>query len=1371
MSYELNDRGVFRRYMADDGGNDEMEHYFPPLEQVVLPIPREKYPHGGGISQQGPEEDEDEGFMRDMGPGSPQSAYDEPVGGLPPPTEPLFENDVDMEAFRGAVEQAGVKEFFQQVCADILLQRPDDVFRFTARKLRAEARSAHSRRVVEEQLADQMRAEELKKLALEEQQRKIEEMMNSRSPKRPENPAITLNGKASVIRKRHFVGRGGGGGPARPLTPLTQWSKRRMVGIALSPPKLIDLFLAHYRITAIEAKTLFALCRSATVDGRTVGTSSFTTAVTNTKIGYVGSSGRMDDSVAMRLFKCLAWQTKLAGEGIETNILQCCSALVMLDITRPFGERCETVRSFAQRGCHRQYRLSRNEVQRLLWCIFVPAQRACVALHLHQSQKSPTSSRPGARSIVWNKLSSMYSSDLEGTIDMVRGVVQHIFNSKAVDVDDVIDNETRKPIPTIGFDQLLKEVCCGDTWSTAWSKRCWTSIHIDLVNNEYKAPETPEFFDGEKLWKVAGESWTEQTAGDPDGITQAWRDAIDAALYQMREEITATWVRLFIGSSEGQIISPQGASEQLVPQQQIEPAVSRSGAKALHNQQRHNRKQHALDMEKALRNHENKKEAEAAATENALRVAEEKERLAEEDPESSSSYDSSGDGESGRSESGSESRSESESGSSYYSRESYHSSDFYSGAESENSHISDDSDFYYNEEHSFLDLKAEQEADGILDAVEEHLSRMHPKGRDAAQYLVEVFHGADDNDDGVLEVDELSRAFEIIGYPLTPRQLNLVLCVLDHDMTGVVRSEEFSTILLNSMRFQAAVGKVQKKLMFCRGLQNTIKFIKKKTKTQEAAERAVRIFKHFDVDVSGALEFEEFKKSIAFMGMKLPDDKLQKLMILLDADNTGRVELAEFLQVLGHKLPEKKEEEEEVKVELKVENSENSDKETTMANAEGSVPDAGYAGEVEEQDEQDTAWMQETLQKKKKKKKSGKEKKVQKQEKKKNKNKKNKKSKSKSKKTRQNKKNRLPPRPLFEGTSQEHNAAINIQRVQRGNRIRILGIGDPRKQRSAIMLQAVARKRTAKMRVQQIHALGLSPHENDSLVEIFSTVDARNIGMVEKMVWFRKLKCYVDNDTAGEAQLLMLLLDAKDLPPITRAIVMAPTTFPKAFLELDTINEGIVTIEELFLFAFSRIDDDGRAYSMQQFAKYYGSNGKVKWENAHPIVEPHLLVSESDVKYEKVANVDNIVEEPAEESKEPEESKVPEESKEPAELAKSRTTDNVIDANLVQAADVVQIEESENVEVEDVQVRCIAVHEFVPQTEDDLGFDADDVIIATDTSDDWWYGYLEVSGVESFHGQFPSNYVKVQGDVSIPAAETTVHVEPGEEEGSSTIVS
>ena len=185
----VDDRGVFQGYDDDsdllhlrnnDGGSPATldPNYFPPLQPVQLPVPNEKYPQ----SSMGPEYDDDDdgesrGLAQGAGPGSPTSVFDEPVGGLPPPNEHVFDNEVDMAAFRVAVEDAGVKQFFQKICADILLQRPDDVFRFTATKLRAEARSAHSRRVVEEKRADDLRSERLNKDALLEQERKIEGML------------------------------------------------------------------------------------------------------------------------------------------------------------------------------------------------------------------------------------------------------------------------------------------------------------------------------------------------------------------------------------------------------------------------------------------------------------------------------------------------------------------------------------------------------------------------------------------------------------------------------------------------------------------------------------------------------------------------------------------------------------------------------------------------------------------------------------------------------------------------------------------------------------------------------------------------------------------------------------------------------------------------------------------------------------------------------------------------------------------------------------------------------------------------------------------------------------------------------------------
>ena len=48
----------------------------------------------------------------------------------------------------------------------------------------------------------------------------------------------------------------------------------------------------------------------------------------------------------------------------------------------------------------------------------------------------------------------------------------------------------------------------------------------------------------------------------------------------------------------------------------------------------------------------------------------------------------------------------------------------------------------------------------------------------------------------------------------------------------------------------------------------------------------------------------------------------------------------------------------------------------------------------------------------------------------------------------------------------------------------------------------------------------------------------------------------------------------------------------------------------MFRFAFSRIDADGQAYSQQQFAEYYGRDGRAHWEQSVPVVPDQLLKSE-----------------------------------------------------------------------------------------------------------------------------------------------------------------
>ena len=407
------------------------------------------------------------------------------------------------------------------------------------------------------------------------------------------------------------------------------------------------------------------------------------------------------------------------------------------------------------------------------------------------------------------------------------------------------------------------------------------------------------------------------------------------------------------------------------------------------------------------------------------------------------------------------------------------------------------------------------------------------------------------------------------------------------------------------------------------------------------------------------------------MGMKLPDSKLQKLMILLDADNTGQVELAEFLMVLGYK-PKKseasvwestvagvqsiaKEDGGKEDQSRAAEATESTAEDNFVNRTNGGVDDderlqddqAGDEREVEEDASRgdgqhggivhgDHGDRREggvvlvphfegkptKVKRKRKRKKKVKVKEQQKEdevaveagEQKKEKKKETKKEKKKKKKTKEKKKkDKKRDKKVKKDKKDQKDDCGKSTTLPSTTDETFEYAGTAEQNNAAVMLQKVHRQHLAKNRVAQIYAFGVSPREHDALMEIFSTVDTNNTGSVDKYEWFQALKRYVrppSKEGVGSQQLLRALLGASDLPIIVRSVIMAPTIHPEVFLDLDTKVDGWVSVSELFAFAFSRIDENGKAYTMVQFGEFYGSNGLSKWETAARIVEEHLLVSE-----------------------------------------------------------------------------------------------------------------------------------------------------------------
>ena len=59
-------------------------------------------------------------------------------------------------------------------------------------------------------------------------------------------------------------------------------------------------------------------------------------------------------------------------------------------------------------------------------------------------------------------------------------------------------------------------------------------------------------------------------------------------------------------------------------------------------------------------------------------------------------------------------------------------------------------------------------------------------------------------------------------------------------------------------------------------------------------------------------------------------------------------------------------------------------------------------------------------------------------------------------------------------------------------------------------------------------------------------------------------------------------------------------------------------------------------------------------------------------------------------------------------------------------------------------MRAVALYDFTPQADDELGLKKGDVIEVIDTSHpDWWVGDIR-GGNETLRGSFPKTYVQVQ---------------------------
>merc|ERR1711904_501147 len=70
----------------------------------------------------------------------------------------------------------------------------------------------------------------------------------------------------------------------------------------------------------------------------------------------------------------------------------------------------------------------------------------------------------------------------------------------------------------------------------------------------------------------------------------------------------------------------------------------------------------------------------------------------------------------------------------------------------------------------------------------------------------------------------------------------------------------------------------------------------------EQIEEVKEAFSLFDVDSSGAISYKELRACMKALQIKVDKDELKKMILEVDADQSGEIEFPEFLQMMTGKM-------------------------------------------------------------------------------------------------------------------------------------------------------------------------------------------------------------------------------------------------------------------------------------------------------------------------------------------------------------------------------------------------------------------------------------------------------------------------------------
>ena len=154
------------------------------------------------------------------------------------------------------------------------------------------------------------------------------------------------------------------------------------------------------------------------------------------------------------------------------------------------------------------------------------------------------------------------------------------------------------------------------------------------------------------------------------------------------------------------------------------------------------------------------------------------------------------------------------------------------------------------------------------------------KQKEAEETLFDIFQQFDEDRSGTIDCNELGKAMEKMGRPMTEDQIENLIVQIDSEGTGAINFVDFAAI------FGIKATPIDYEATHRADLL-----------AQLAEARAT--FKTFDFDHSESIDIHELKAIMLAMGRKLSEDQLQKMMNTVDLDGSGEIDFQEFCALLG----------------------------------------------------------------------------------------------------------------------------------------------------------------------------------------------------------------------------------------------------------------------------------------------------------------------------------------------------------------------------------------------------------------------------------------------------------------------------------------